>query len=131
MRSGYELYLGHCAICHGLDGRGQGPLAQAMKIVPADLTQISAKHAGSFPEAKVADVIRNGGAVLAMARGRCFPGAFTSANGTNLRWARRALKRWSDISSRCRKPNPLGRDNSPGEISAGSQQGGRGRQADP
>ncbi len=62
--SGRDLFIGHCAICHGLDGRGQGPLAEAMKIVPADLTQIAAKHEGTFPDAKVSDVIRNGGAVL-------------------------------------------------------------------
>lgn len=61
---GRELYVNHCAICHGLDGTGQGPLAQAMKIVPADLTQIAVRHAGEFPDAKVRDVIRNGGAVL-------------------------------------------------------------------
>jgi mono/diheme cytochrome c family protein len=57
LSSGRDLYVGHCAIC-------QGPLAQAMKIVPADLTQIAVKHAGEFPDAKVRDVIRNGGAVL-------------------------------------------------------------------
>ena len=62
--NGRDLFVGHCALCHGLDGRGQGPLAEAMKIVPADLTQIAAKHEGTFPDAKVADVIRNGGAVL-------------------------------------------------------------------
>ena len=62
--NGRDLYIGHCAVCHGLDGRGQGPLAQAMKLVPADLTQIASKHAGTFPDAKVSDVIRNGGAVL-------------------------------------------------------------------
>ena len=61
---GRDLFIGHCAICHGLDGRGQGPLAEAMKIVPADLTQIAAKHESTFPDAKVSDVIRNGGAVL-------------------------------------------------------------------
>lgn len=62
--NGRDLFIGHCAICHGLDGRGQGPLAEAMKIVPADLTQIAAKHQGTFPDAKVSDFIRNGGAVL-------------------------------------------------------------------
>jgi len=62
--NGRDLFIGHCAICHGLDGRGQGPLAEAMKIVPADLTQIAVKHEGTFPDAKVSDVIRNGGAVL-------------------------------------------------------------------
>jgi mono/diheme cytochrome c family protein len=64
LSGGRDLFVGHCAICHGLDGTGQGPLAQAMKIVPADLTQIAAKHTGDFPDAKVRDVIRNGGAVL-------------------------------------------------------------------
>lgn len=62
--SGSDLYVGHCAVCHGLDGRGQGPLAQAMKLIPADLTQIAAKHDGTFPAAKVSDIVRNGGAVL-------------------------------------------------------------------
>lgn len=99
--NGRDIYLGHCAVCHGLDGRGQGPLAQAMKLVPADLTQIASRHDGSFPDPKVADVIRNGGS--AMARGQCYPGVFTSANGINQRWARRASKRWLAISSHCRK----------------------------
>ena len=49
---------------HGLDGHGLGPLAEAMKIAPTDLTQLSARNNGVFPDEKVADVIRNGGAVL-------------------------------------------------------------------
>jgi mono/diheme cytochrome c family protein len=64
VEAGRELYVNHCAVCHGLDGRGQGPLATAMKITPADLTRIASEHAGDFPDAKIADVIRNGGAVL-------------------------------------------------------------------
>lgn len=35
-----------------------------MKIAPTDLTQLSARNNGVFPDEKVADVIRNGGAVL-------------------------------------------------------------------
>ena len=62
--NGADLYKNHCAVCHGLDARGQGPLAAAMKIVPADLTRIAAEPGGEFPDAKIADVIRNGGAVL-------------------------------------------------------------------
>jgi mono/diheme cytochrome c family protein len=62
--SGSELYLRHCAICHGIDGRGHGPLTEAMKIVPADLTRVTVRSGGTFPDAKVSDVIRNGGGVL-------------------------------------------------------------------
>jgi len=63
-QSAADDFVRHCALCHGLDGRGHGPLAEAMKIVPADLTRIAARHKGQFPSAKVADVIRNGGGVL-------------------------------------------------------------------
>ena len=54
----------HCALCHGLDGRGGGPLAEAMKAAPTDLTQLAARNNGEFPSGRVADVIRNGGGVL-------------------------------------------------------------------
>jgi mono/diheme cytochrome c family protein len=62
--SGEDEYLRHCAVCHGLDASGTGPLAAAMQIAPSDLTRISIEHDGTFPSAKVADVIRNGGGVL-------------------------------------------------------------------
>jgi mono/diheme cytochrome c family protein len=59
-----EDFIRHCAVCHGTDGRGNGPLAPAMKTAPADLTKIATRNKGEFPSAKVADVIRNGGGVL-------------------------------------------------------------------
>ena len=34
---GRRLYVSYCQLCHGSDGRGDGPLAKAMKISPADL----------------------------------------------------------------------------------------------
>jgi mono/diheme cytochrome c family protein len=62
--SGKDAYLRHCALCHGVDASGSGPLAAAMQIAPSDLTRIAVEHGGTFPSAKVADVIRNGGGVL-------------------------------------------------------------------
>ncbi len=35
---GRGLYVSYCLLCHGPDGKGDGPLAKAMKISPADLT---------------------------------------------------------------------------------------------
>ena len=35
---GRRLYVSYCLLCHGGDGKGDGPLAKAMKIHPADLT---------------------------------------------------------------------------------------------
>ena len=34
---GRRLYVSYCQLCHGSDGRGDGPLAKAMKITPSDL----------------------------------------------------------------------------------------------
>jgi len=62
--SGKTIYLRHCALCHGVDASGNGPLAAALQIAPADLTRLSVEHDDEFPAAKIADVIRNGGGVL-------------------------------------------------------------------
>jgi len=35
---GRRLYASYCQLCHGTAGKGDGPLAKAMKISPADLT---------------------------------------------------------------------------------------------
>jgi len=35
---GRRLYVSYCQLCHGTDGKGDGPLAKVMKISPADLT---------------------------------------------------------------------------------------------
>ena len=35
---GRKLYVSYCLLCHGVDGAGDGPLAKAMKISPANLS---------------------------------------------------------------------------------------------
>jgi mono/diheme cytochrome c family protein len=56
--SGQEMYKAYCASCHGLDGKGAGPAATAMKAPIPDLTQLSAKNGGKFPMDHVMQVIR-------------------------------------------------------------------------
>lgn len=51
--SGRDLYVAYCASCHGLDGRGDGPAAEAMRMRPADVTQLSHRYGGRFPTARV------------------------------------------------------------------------------
>lgn len=43
----------YCAVCHGKEGKGNGPAASALAKVPADLTKISARNKGTFPDVKV------------------------------------------------------------------------------
>ncbi len=42
-------YRIHCLNCHGSAGTGNGPMAELLKIVPADLTRLAARHGGEFP----------------------------------------------------------------------------------
>jgi mono/diheme cytochrome c family protein len=50
---GPAMFQEYCAACHGKQGRGDGPAAAALKTVPADLTRISARNGGKFPDTKV------------------------------------------------------------------------------
>jgi mono/diheme cytochrome c family protein len=56
--SGEEMYNTYCAVCHGKDGKGQGPAAEALKVPPPDLTVLSKNNQGSYPSLKVSAVIR-------------------------------------------------------------------------
>jgi len=46
-------FRSYCAPCHGLDGKGGGPVAVVLKTAPADLTLIGRRHGGSFPSEAV------------------------------------------------------------------------------
>lgn len=46
---GRALFQHHCATCHGLEGRGDGPMVGAMLIKPTNLTELSITNEGVFP----------------------------------------------------------------------------------
>ena len=50
---GAVLYERHCATCHGLDGKGNGPMAGVLVVQPVDLTGLSAGEGGAFPLLRV------------------------------------------------------------------------------
>jgi mono/diheme cytochrome c family protein len=56
--SGREMFVTHCAACHGVDGRGDGPAVPALKSVPPNLTTLTKSHEGKFPSSLVANAIR-------------------------------------------------------------------------
>jgi len=57
-RGKYE-YEVHCAVCHGVSGKGDGPLAAQLKpgtVVP-NLTELSTRNNGIFPFMRVYEII--------------------------------------------------------------------------
>ena|SRR5579862_780526 len=56
--SGKEMFTSYCAVCHGKDGKGDGPAASALKAQPADLTMLTKNAGGKFPAMTVSSAIR-------------------------------------------------------------------------
>ena len=54
---GAKIFRDNCAACHGLDGKGHGPAAGALRHAPPDLSLIAQHHGGRFPADKVKTVI--------------------------------------------------------------------------
>lgn len=50
---GRDVFQNHCATCHGTGARGDGPMADVLSVVPADLTTLAASNGGEFPTARV------------------------------------------------------------------------------
>jgi len=61
--TGQALFHEYCSQCHGADGTGGGPMAKVLKTPPADLTSIKQRAQGTFPAARIVEVIRYGGSL--------------------------------------------------------------------
>ena len=57
MSYGEAEYLNSCAVCHGLEGKGDGPFGDVLVKRPADLTRLSKQNGGDFPYSRVFAVI--------------------------------------------------------------------------
>lgn len=58
--SGKQMYMSYCASCHGVDGKGNGPVAQELKQQPADLSILSRNNGGKFPTEHVTAILQFG-----------------------------------------------------------------------
>ena len=66
---GRDLFDFYCASCHGRDGKGNGPVVAALKVLPPDLTRLTQRNQGIFPRERVETFVTNGGPVLSPAHG--------------------------------------------------------------
>ena len=58
---GPDLFRAHCAACHGLEGKGDGPAGLALKKKVPDLTVLAKNNKGQFPSAYVRRTIAGEG----------------------------------------------------------------------
>lgn len=57
LSGGNDDYLRFCASCHGIDGKGKGPVSGALKKTPSDLTMLSKANDGKFPYKRVRMIV--------------------------------------------------------------------------
>ncbi len=57
---GKSSYGASCALCHGVDARGGGEIAELFQVRPADLTGLSERAGGRFPFPVVYHIIVDG-----------------------------------------------------------------------
>ena len=66
---GASIFRNYCAACHGLDGRGNGPLSKTLRREVHDLTRLSQRNGGAFPAVHVRTTIMFGADDLIPAHG--------------------------------------------------------------
>lgn len=54
---GQKEYEARCSVCHGLDAKGDGVFARALKVAPPDLTLLARNNGGAFPAERISGVI--------------------------------------------------------------------------
>lgn len=55
--SGQDLYRRYCSSCHGIDGKGDGPVAVVLTDKPKDLTRIAERRDGKFPTVALVRIV--------------------------------------------------------------------------
>ncbi len=55
IQRGKDLYQKHCTLCHGIEGRGDGPAAKGLKQKPSNLVAMSGMHQDGDVAWKIAE----------------------------------------------------------------------------
>lgn len=54
---GKREFEANCASCHGMDGKGKGPIVELLRRSPPDLTQLAKNNQGVLPMNRLYEVI--------------------------------------------------------------------------
>ncbi len=67
---GEHEYKTSCAVCHGVDGRGAGPMAKVLTPKPSNLVLLNKNNNGVFPYERVFQMIDGRGALAVHGSGQ-------------------------------------------------------------
>ncbi|GFE66015.1 c-type cytochrome [Litoreibacter roseus] len=85
LSEGRETFFTYCATCHGIEARGDGPMASMLVLTPPDLTDLARQNGGTFPRAFV--IARIDGRDPLLAHGSPMPvyGDYFEGRGVTMR----------------------------------------------
>lgn len=109
--SGKDLYLRLCASCHGVEGRGDGPVAASFKVEVPDLTLIARRAGNEYPRERVVRII-DGRHIIGAHGSRTMPvwgedlSLLEIGNPDAERATRIVIDRLADYLGQLQKPTP-------------------------
>jgi mono/diheme cytochrome c family protein len=60
LRSGVQMYKEYCAVCHGTEGKGDGPAVEFLKAPPPNLRTLARRNNGKYPMGYVGMMLQSG-----------------------------------------------------------------------
>ncbi len=78
--AGRNLYMSYCVQCHGIDAKGDGPMAEMLAIDTPDLSGLAVSNDGTFPTELVARQIDGRAPMLAHGGDMPIYGPFLDSN---------------------------------------------------
>lgn len=75
---GARSFQANCAVCHGADGRGAGPMARDLLVMPPSLTGLAERQGGPIPAEFIVGVVEG------HARSDGFSGAMPEFSGAGM-----------------------------------------------
>ncbi len=58
--SGAQMYKDYCAVCHGAEGRSDGPAVAFLNAPPPELSTLAQRNNGQYPANRVSFLLRAG-----------------------------------------------------------------------
>jgi hypothetical protein len=108
IEAGREQFSQKCAVCHGLEAKGDGKLAQHLKEPPSNLSLLSKENGGTFPFWETYGKIDGRDIEIVRTHGTAFGELMSGSKGAADDWRCARFWRLSSSYSPFRENNVIG-----------------------